>query len=122
MVSKSREVYMNEYKKEDILVGIFILAFICAVIFCCTSRNNVYDIRKRAEPIRTELNNARTEQQKQSETLEKAERATGTSRERIADSKRVNQEITDTERENETIIAECQSIFRTVRARGRTQD
>ena len=101
---------------------VFVASFLISVWFLCTGRNAVHDIRKRAEPIREELNNARTEQQKQSETLEKAERATGTSRERIEDSKRFNQEITDTERENATIIAECQSILRAVRARGGTQD
>lgn len=113
---------MNDYKKEDILVGIFILAFICAVLFCCTCRNNVYDIRERTQQIRTEFGNARTEQQEQSKTLSKAERATGTSRERIADSKRVNQEITDTERADAEIIAESQSILRTVRERGRAEN
>lgn len=101
---------------------VFVAAFLITVFFMCAGRNAVHDIRKRAEPIRTELDNARKEQQKQSETLEKAERATGTSRERIADSKRFNKEITDTERENAEIIRECQSIFRAVRARGGTQD
>ena len=109
-------------KKEDVFMLVFVASFLISVWFLCTGRNAVHDIRKRAEPIREELNNARTEQQKQSETLEKAERATGTSRERIEDSKRFNQEITDTERENATIIAECQSILRAVRARGGTQD
>lgn len=112
---------MND-KKEDILLFVFVISFLISVWFLCAGRNAVHDIRKRAEPIRAELNNARTEQQKQSETLEKAERATGASRERIEDSKRFNQEITDTERENAEIIAECQSILRTVRERGRTQD
>ena len=101
---------------------VFVAAFLITVFFMCAGRNAVHDIRKRAEPIRTELDNARKEQQKQSETLEKAERATGTSRERIADSKRFNKEITDTERENAEIIRECQSILRAVRARGKTQD
>lgn len=109
---------MNEYKKEDILVGVFILAFICAVIFCCTSRNNVYDIRERTQQIRTEFGNARQEQQEQSKTLSKAERATGASRERIEDSKRFNQEITDTERADAEIITECRNILKTVRTRG----
>lgn len=109
-------------KKETILMFVFVASFLITVFFLCTGRNAVHDIRKRAEPLRAELNNARKEQQKQSETLEKAERATGTSRERIEDSKRFNQEIADTERENETIIAECQSILRAVRERGGTQD
>ena len=109
-------------KKEDIFMFVFVAAFLITVFFMCAGRNAVHDIRKRAEPIREELNNARTEQQAQSETLEKAERATGASRERIEDSKRFNQEITDTERENETIITECQSILRRVRERGSAQD
>lgn len=101
---------------------VFVASFLISVFFLCAGRTSVHDIRKRAEPVRTELNNARKEQQKQSETLKKAERATGTSRERIEDSKRFNQEITDTERENAEIIRECQSILRAVRARGGTQD
>ena len=109
-------------KKEDILMLVFIASFLISVWFLCAGRNSIYHLRERAEPIRAELNNAREEQQKQSETLKKAERATETSRERIADSKRFNQEIADAERENETIIRECQSILRAVRERGRTQD
>lgn len=101
---------------------VFVASFLISVWFLCAGRNTVHDIRIRTEPVRAELNNARTEQQKQSETLEKAERATGASRERIEDSKRFNQEITDTERENEEIIRECQSILRAVRERGGTQD
>ncbi|MFR2573533.1 MAG: hypothetical protein ACLS9H_02100 [Dialister sp.] len=112
---------MND-RKETILMFIFVAAFLITVFFMCAGRTSVHDIRKRAEPLRAELNNARTEQQEQSETLEKAERATGASRERIEDSKRFNKEITDTERENAEIIAECQSILRAVRARGGTQD
>ena len=109
-------------KKEDIFMLVFVISFIVSVFFLCAGRNAVHDIRERTKPIRTELNNARKEQQKQSETLGKAERATGTSRERITDSKRFNQEIADTERENETIIAECRNILKAVRARGSKED
>lgn len=108
---------MND-RKETVILFVFIAVFITAVWFLCTGRSTVHDIRKRAEPVRAELENARQKQQEQSETLEKAERATGTGRERIADSKRFNQEITATERENAEIIAECRDILRTVRARG----
>lgn len=101
---------------------VFVASFLISVWFLCAGRTSVHNLRERVEPVRTELNNARKEQQEQSETLEKAERATGTSRERITDSKRFNQEIADTERENAEIIAECQSILRAVRERGRTQD
>ena len=109
-------------KKEDVFMLVFVASFLVTVFFLCTGRNAVHDLRERTKSVRTELNNARTEQQKQSETLGEAERATGTSRERIEDSKRFNQEITDTERENEEIIRECRNILKTVRARGGTQD
>lgn len=108
---------MND-KKETILMFVFVISFLISVFFLCTGRSTVHDLRIRTEPIRTELDNARKEQRKQSKTLSEAERATGASRERIEDSKRFNQEITDTERENTEIIAECQSILRTVRERG----
>ena len=109
-------------KKEDIFMLIFVASFLVSVWFLCTGRSTIHDLRERVEPVRTELNNARKEQQEQSETLEKAERATGTSRERIADSKRFNKEIADAERENAEIIAECRNILKTVRERGGTQD
>ena len=112
---------MND-KKEDVLMLIFVAFFLVAVWFLCAGRTSVHDLRFGTDSIRTELNDARKEQQKQSETLGEAERATGTSRERIADSKRFNQEITDTERENAEIITECRNILRTVRARGSAQN
>ena len=101
---------------------VFVVSFLVAVWFLCAGRNAVHNIRKRAEPLRTELGNARQEQRKQSETLGEAERATERSRERITDSKRFNQEITATERENAEIIAECRNILRTVRERSCAQD
>ena len=109
-------------KKEDILMLIFIASFLATVFFMCAGRSTVHDLRERTKPLRAELNNARTEQQKQSKTLGEAERATGASRERITDSKRFNQKITATERKNAEIIAECRNILKAVRARGRTQD
>ncbi len=112
---------MND-KKETILMFVFVASFFIAVWFLCTGRSTVHDIRVGADGIRRELDNARTKQQKQSETLGEAERATGASRERITDSKRFNQEIADTERENAEIIAECRNILRTVRKRGSAQN
>lgn len=105
-------------KKEDIFMLVFVASFLVAVWFLCTGRTSVHDLRIRTDPIRTELGNAQQEQQEQSKTLSEAERATGASRERIEDSKRFNQKITTTERENAKIIAECQSILRAVRERG----
>ncbi len=112
---------MND-RKETIILFMFVVVFIAAVFFLCAGRSTVHDLRIRTEPVRAELENARQKQQEQSETLEKAERATGTGRERIADSKRFNKKIADTEWENAEIIAECQSILVKVRARGSKED
>ena len=109
-------------KKEDMLMFVFIASFWVAVWFLCAGRNAVHDLRERVAPVRTELSNARKEQQEQSKTLREAERTTGEIRERIEDSKRFNQEITDTERENAEIIAECRNILKTVRERGGAQN
>lgn len=109
-------------KKEDVFMLVFVASFLISVWFLCAGRTSVHNLRERVEPVRTELNNARQEQQEQSETLSKAERATERSRERIEDSKRFNQKITATERENAEIIAECRNIIGAVRERGRTKD
>ena len=116
---------MNDYKKEDILVGIFILAFICAVLFCCTSRNNVSDNGHGADKVRDELTNAQAAQREEAsvidetkQSINRSETAITNSEERIESSEQTNREIADTERGDAEIIAECRNILKTVRARG----
>lgn len=120
---------MNGYKKEDILVGIFILAFICAVIFCCTSRNNVYDNRCGADKVRDELTNAQAAQREEAtairetkQSINRSEAAITNSAYRIESSERANKEIADTERADAEIIDECQSILASVRERTATEN
>lgn len=120
---------MNEYKKEDILVGIFILAFICAVIFCCTSRNNVYDNRRGADKVRDELTNAQATQREEAtairetkQSINRSEAAVTNSQERIESSQRTNREIANVERSDTEIIAESQSILARIRERKATED
>lgn len=120
---------MNEYKKEDILVGIFILAFICAVIFCCTSRDNVYDNGHGTDKVRDELTNAQASQRDEAtairetkQSINRSEAAITNSEERIESSEQTNREIADTERGDAEIIAECRNILKTVRARGGEED
>ena len=109
---------MNEYKKEDILVGIFILAFICAVIFCCTCRNDIYDNGYGTNKVRTELENAQTTQQEEARTIDDTEKSINRSQKAIDNSTEANKEIADTERKDAEIITECRNILKTVRARG----
>ena len=120
---------MNDYKKEDILVGIFIVAFICAVLFCCTSRNNVYDNRRGADKVRDELTNAQATQREEAtairetkQSINRSEAAVTNSQERIESSQRTNREIADTERSDAEIIDECEQILARVRERKATED
>jgi hypothetical protein len=120
---------MNDYKKEDILVGIFILAFICAVIFMCTSRNDVYDNRCGADKVRDELTNATNSQREEAsvisetkQSINRSETAITNSEERIESSEQTNEEIASVERADAEIIAESQSILARVRERGGTEN
>ena len=109
-------------KKEDIFMFVFVAAFLITVFFMCAGRNAVHDIRKRAEPIRTELDNAKEAQQREAGAIEQASEATRRSTEAISNSQRATEEIKRMERKDAEIIAECQSILRTVRERGGTQN
>lgn len=120
---------MNDYKKEDILVGIFILAFICAVLFCCTSRNNVYDNRCGADKVRDELTNAQAAQREEAtairetkQSINRSKAAVTNSEERIESSEQTNREIASVERSDAEIIAESQSILARVRERTATEN
>ena len=109
-------------KKEDIFMFVFVAAFLITVFFMCAGRNAVHDIRKRAEPIRTELDNAKEAQQREAGAIEQASEATRRSTEAISNSQRATEEIKRMERKDAEIITECQSILRRVRERGSAQD
>lgn len=113
---------MNGYKKEDILVVIFILAFICAVIFMCTSRNDVSDNGHGVNKVRDELGNAEKAQQEETRAIDETARAITRGKERVDESTRTNKEIADTERADAEIIDECQSILARVRERTATEN
>lgn len=109
-------------KKEDVFMLVFVASFLISVWFLCAGRNAVHHLRERAEPLRTELYNARRTQQEQANTLNEAGKAVTRSREAVKDSERTNKEIEGIEQGDAEIIAECQSIVKNVRKRGRTQD
>lgn len=108
---------MNEYKKEDILVIIFILAFLISVIFMCTSRDDVYNNGHGADNVRDELEHAQTTQQEEARTIDETEKAITRGKERIDESTRTNKSIEKLERSDAEIIDECQSILARVRER-----
>lgn len=108
---------MNGYKKEDILVVIFILAFIYAVVFMCTCRDNVSDNGHGIDNVRDELEHAQAAQREEARAIDETEKAITRSKERVDESTRTNKEIADTERADAEIIDECQSILARVRER-----
>lgn len=109
-------------RKEAVILFVFIVVFIVYVFFLCAGRTSVHDLRERAEPIRTELDNARRTQQEQANTFNEAGKAVTRSRETVKDSERTNKEIAGIEQGDAEIIGECQSIVKNVRKRGETQD
>lgn len=120
---------MNGYKKEDILVGIFILAFLISVIFMCTCGKNVYDNGHGIDNVRDELTNATNSQREEAsvidetkQSINRSEAAVTNSQERIESSEQTNREIASVERSDAEIIAESQSILARVRERTATEN
>lgn len=108
---------MNGYKKEDILVVVFILAFLISVIFMCTCRDNVYDNGHGTDKVRDELTNAQAAQQEEARAIDETEKAITRSKERVDESTRTNKEIASVERADAEIVDECQQILARVRER-----
>ncbi len=109
-------------KKEDILMLIFVASFLVTVFFMCSGRNAVHDIRKRAEPLRTELNDAKEAQQREADAIERASEAARRSTEAISNSQQSATKIKRIEQDDIELIRECQSIIGAVRERGSVQD
>ena len=108
---------MNEYKKEDILVIIFILAFLISVIFMCTCRNDVSDNGHGIDNVRDELTNAQTAQQEETRVIDETAESINRSEKAVTNSEQANREIASIERKDTEIIDECQSILARVRER-----
>lgn len=113
---------MNGYKKEDVLVGIFVIAFLISVVFMCTSRNDVSDNGHGADKVRDEFTNAQAAQQEETSVIDDTARAIDRSQKAVTNSEQANREIADTERADAEIIDECQSILASVRERTATED
>ena len=113
---------MNGYKKEDVLVVVFLIAFLISVAFMCTSRNDVYDNGQGANKVRDELTNAQAAQREEASVISDTAESISRSQKGIDDSTKTNREIADTEREDAEIIDECQSILARVRERTATEN
>ena len=91
------------------------------VWFYGAGRNDVSDIGKRADEIRSELESAREEQRDQAAALDRAENAADRSQSAIRDGEERADRVQELERGDAEIIRESQSILDRVRERGPAQ-
>lgn len=113
-----------ENQKRAYFIGGLAVAVVVAIViwFACAGRTSIHDLRNGADAIRTELDNARTAQQGQVDTLRQASEAVERSAEAVEDSERANREISRIERTDAELIRESKSILERVRARDRTEN
>lgn len=112
-----------ENKKRAYFIGGLAVAVVVAIIlwFICAGRSTVHDLRNGADAVRTELDDARTAQRQQANTLGQAVEAAERGSRAIENSERANQEISRIERTDAELIRESKSILERVRARGGTE-
>ena len=108
---------MNENQKRLIGAGLIVGVIILCIYAWLASagRNDVSDIRKRADETRYELRRADEEQHKQAESLDRAEEAVRNSADRAG-------RIEENELRDAEIIRECKSILAAVRGRGEAKN
>lgn len=103
---------MDHKKIMYLLAGVLIVA---GGWFYFAGRNDVSDIRKRADTVRNELGSAGEEQRDQAESLDRAEGAIRDSADRAG-------RIEENERRDAEIIRECKSILATIRGRSEAEN
>lgn len=113
-----------ENKKRAYFIGGIAFCVVVATIlwFACAGRSTVHDLRNGSNDIRNELDDARTAQQRQADTLGQAVEAAERGSRAIENSEQANQEISRIERTDAELIRESQSILERVRERGRTEN
>ena len=111
---------MQNYKKAAI--GIACLLALASGWYFLAGRNDVSDIRDRADAVRNGLESAEEEQRNQAESLDRAEEATDRGQQAVRDGEETADRIQDIERSDAEIIRDCQSILETVRKRGKAEN
>lgn len=104
---------MNENQKRLICAGLIVGVIILCISawFASAGRNDVSDIRDRADNVRDELRRADEEQRDQAGSLDRAAEAVRNSADRAG-------RIQENERRDAEIIRECKSILERIRGRG----
>lgn len=102
-----------------LLAGVLLVA---GSWFYFAGRNDVSDIRDRANETWSELESAQKEQRDQAESLDRAESAADRSQSAIRGSAERADRVQELERSDAEIIRECQSIIDRVRERGKKEN
>ena len=110
---------MQNYKK--IIIACVVLLALAGGWYIFAGRNDVHDIRDRANTVRNELADAAESQRAEAEVTDRAADAVERSSEAVEDSGRTAAEIQGIERSDAEIIRACQSIIERVRERGQAQ-
>lgn len=117
---------MDEKERMDKAVCIAVLAVILLAAafswYYIAGRNDVHDIRERADDVRNQLTDAQSAQQAERAAIDSAQQSVDSGRQGIAESQRTVSRIQETERSDGDIIRESQSIIDQVRKRGPAQD
>lgn len=113
-----------EDKKQKLCAAALACVVLLAglVWFLCAGRNDVSDIRDRADTVRSELESAREEQRDQAAALDRAENAADRSQSAIRDSEERADRVQELERSDAAVIRESQSILEAVRGRGQKEN
>ena len=112
----------KEFIKRIIICVLLVLLCAFAVYFIIGTRKDIHDNGQGVSKVRTELRNIETTQREEKRTIERTERAITRGKERVDESERTNKDITEIERKDAEIIAECQSILKRVRERNKSEN
>lgn len=111
---------MNENTTKGrnyIIAGVFVILLCALALRSC----GVHDNGSRADEVRSQLDAAGSNQQTITAGIENAAGTAGRSEEAINNADAAAEQIESGQRTAAAIIADCQSIVRTVRARGKSQ-
>lgn len=111
---------MNENTTKSrnyIIAGVFVILLCALALRSC----GVQDNGSRADEVRNQLDAAGSNQQSITAGIENAAETAGRSEEAINNADAAAERIESGQREAAAIIADCQSIVRTVRARGKSK-
>lgn len=115
---------LNENKKRligaGLIVGVIILCI--SAWFASAGRNDVSDIRDRADTVRNELRNAESSQSRTAESLDRASDLAESAEGRAEKIEEGNRNLQGSERGDAEIITESQSILAAVRGRGKKEN